>query len=192
MKRAILAGLAAVTIIGSTAVYAQHRFHHRMHFSAEDRAAFADARIAAVKAGLHLTPEQEKNWPPVEAAVRDFAKMRMDRANARASEWESRHANNDSTADKSQDQAAQGRDRDLVTRLRERADNMAADAAGLKRIAEAADPLYKSLDDSQKRRLRVLTRMESWQGGWRGHGVDRDGGRDSHHERPDGSRSDRL
>ena len=51
--------------------------------SPEDRAAFADARIAAVKAGLKLTPDQEKLWPPVEAAVRDFAKMRIDRANAR-------------------------------------------------------------------------------------------------------------
>ena len=41
--------------------------------STEDRAAFVDARIAAVKAGLKLTPEQEKNWPAVESAVRDFA-----------------------------------------------------------------------------------------------------------------------
>jgi hypothetical protein len=194
MKRAILAGLAAVTIIGSTAVYAQHRFHNHMHFSAEDRAAFTDARIAAVKAGLHLTAEQEKNWPPVEAAVRDFAKMRMDRANARASEWEARHANNDSKADKSHDQASH--DHDLLARLRERADSMAANAAGLKRIAEAADPLYKSLDESQKRRLRVLTRMGSWQGNWREHGFNREGSHDrdrGHHERPDANNhSERL
>ena len=32
-------------------------------FSAEDFAAFTDARIAALKAGLRLTPAQEKNWP---------------------------------------------------------------------------------------------------------------------------------
>jgi hypothetical protein len=199
MKKAILAGLAAVTIVGSTAVYAQHRFHNHMHFTAEDRAAFTDARIAAVKAGLHLTPEQEKNWPPVEAAVRDFAKMRMDRANARASEWEARRAeresraNSDSKGDKSQDRASSGHNYDPVARLREHADNMAANAAGLKRIAEAADPLYKSLDDSQKRRLRVLTHMGGWQGG-RERGFDhdrrdRDGG---HNDRPDVNRSERL
>ncbi len=174
MKKAILAGLAAVTIVGTTAVYAQHRLHNHMQFSAEDRAAFTDARIAAVKAGLHLTPEQEKNWPPVEAAVRDFAKMRLDRANARASEWEARRAERENRAsndskgdikgDKSQDRASSGRGYDPVARLREHADNMAANAAGLKRIAEAADPLYKSLDDSQKRRLRVLTHMGGWQG----------------------------
>ncbi|MFX5937722.1 hypothetical protein ABTE71_20410, partial [Acinetobacter baumannii] len=81
----ILAGVAAVAIIGSTAVYAQHRHHHH-RMSMEDRAAFVDAKIASVKAGLQLTPDQEKLWPPVEAAVRDFAKQRMAQANARASE----------------------------------------------------------------------------------------------------------
>ena len=46
---------------------------------------------------------------------------------------------------------------DPVARLRERADTMAATAAALKKIADAADPLYKTLDDGQKRRLKVLT-----------------------------------
>ncbi|HEY0236072.1 MAG TPA: Spy/CpxP family protein refolding chaperone [Afipia sp.] len=184
MKKAIIASLAAVTILGSTAVYAQHRFHHPHHarISPQDRAAFIDARIAAVKAGLQLTPDQEKNWPPVEAAVRDFAKMRADRANARASEWEARRAaraNSEANSaakgdkgDKPQDRAEQGSGYDPIARLHERADSMAATAAGLKRIADAADPLYKSLDDSQKRRLRVLTRM-----GWREHGFGEEHGR---------------
>ncbi len=46
---------------------------------------------------------------------------------------------------------------DPVTRLRERADNMATSAAAMKKIADAADPLYKTLDDGQKRRLTILT-----------------------------------
>src|SRR6201995_4630778 len=85
MKKVLLAGVAAFAIAGSTVVYAQHRpwFHQHMRMSPEDRAAFADARIAAVHAGLKLTPDQEKLWPPLEAAVRDFAKLRIDRANAR-------------------------------------------------------------------------------------------------------------
>ena len=57
--------------------------HEHMRMNPEDRAAFADARIAAVHAGLKLSADQEKLWPPVETAVRDFAKMRIDRANAR-------------------------------------------------------------------------------------------------------------
>lgn len=170
MKKLVLAGLAALTVAGSTAVYAHQRpwsHHHQMRMSPEDRAAMADARIAAVKAGLKLTPDQEKLWPPVATAVRDFSKLRIDRANARMQARQSGEA-----------QAAKP---DPVTRLSERADRMAATAAALKKIADAADPLYKTLDEGQKRRLAVLTRME-WRmmmghDGWRHHrrGHDRDG-----------------
>lgn len=168
MKKAFLAGVAALVIAGSSAVYAEHYrpwFHEHARFSPEDRAAFADARIAGVKAGLKLTPDQEKLWPPVEAAVRDFAKLRIDRANARI------NAAKDDTGD------AQKPD-DPVARLRDRADNMATTAAAMKRIADAADPLYKTLDDSQKRRLGILTHIGGRMGGegWRHHGFGRDGG----------------
>src|SRR3954454_6373688 len=149
MRKLLLASAAVLVLAGSTAVYAQHRpwwMHHHARINPEDRAAFADARIAAVKAGLKLTPDQEKLWPPVEAAVRDFAKLRIDRANARM------NAAKDDTGD------AQKPD-DPVARLRERADNMATTAAAMKRIADAADPLYKTLDDSQKRSLSFLTHM---------------------------------
>jgi hypothetical protein len=124
--------------------------------SSEDRAAFADARIAAVKVGLKLTGDQEKLWPPVEAAVKDFAKLRIDRANARMKAWRD--------DDDSQKQV------DPVTRLRDRADAMATTAAALAKIADAADPLYKTLDDGQKRRLAVLTHMDGRFGGDGGHG----------------------
>jgi hypothetical protein len=163
MKKLLLAGVAAVAIAGSTMVYAQHRhwLPEYVRLSLEDRAALVDARIAAVKAGLKLTPDQEKLWPPVEAAVRDFAKLRIERANARM------NANPDET-------------KDPVTRLRERADAMTASAAAMKRIADAADPLYKTLDEGQKRRLAILTRMGDRFGGWRhggfGRGTDRGDG----------------
>src|SRR5580692_1097279 len=124
MKKILLAGVAAIAIAGSSLAYAQHHewFHHA-RMSPEDRAAFADARIAAVKAGLKLTPDQEKLWPPLETAVRDFAKMRIDRANARM------NAQKDEDAQKPDDP---------VARLRQRADSMATTAAALKRIADAA------------------------------------------------------
>ena len=179
MKKILLAGVAGLAIAGTTVVYAQHRpwFHEHMRLNSEDRAALTDARIAAVHAGLKLSPDQDKLWPPLEAAVRDFAKMRMDRANARMNA-------------KSDDKDAQKQD-DPVARLRERADNMAASATAMKKIADAADPLYKTLDDGQKRRLRILTHMGRRAeggdgGGWRHRefergmdGGDRDGqGRD--------------
>src|SRR3979411_1519537 len=112
MKKFAIAGIAALAIAGSTAVYAQHRpwFQHHERMSSEDRAAFTDARIAAVKAGLKLNADQEKLWPPVETAVRDFAKMRMDRANARM------NAPQNDSAD-AQKQESQN-PRDPVARLR--------------------------------------------------------------------------
>jgi hypothetical protein len=189
MKKVLLAGVAALAIAGTTVVYAQHRpwFEH-MRMNPEDRAAFADARIAAVHAGLKLTPDQEKLWPPLEAAVRDFAKLRIDRANARMN---------------AKPDDAQKAD-DPVARLRERADNMTASGAALKKIADAADPLYKTLDEGQKRRLKVLTHMEhhgdgeGWRhheferdrdGGDRDRGYDRDGGQGRDHDRDHGGRS---
>lgn len=190
MRKFAIAAVAVLAIAGSTAVYAQHRHwgygHSRMN--PEDRAAFADARIAAVHAGLKLTAEQEKLWPPVEAAVRDFAKLRIDRANARMNA--------------SRDDSSQKPD-DPVTRLRDHADNMATMAAAMKKIADAADPLYKTLDDGQKRRLSVLTRMDRWsggRGGWRHHehgmgmgrmGMDRDFDRDHDRRGHDRNRYDR-
>ncbi len=151
MKKALLAGVAAVMLAGSTAaVYAEPWSHrHRAPISAEDRAAYADARIAAVKAGLKLTPDQEKLWPPVEQAVRDLMKQRIDRANARM------QARSDAERD-----GKDGKIVDQVARLRERADAMAATASAMKRVADAAEPLYKTLDDGQKRRLATLTRTE--------------------------------
>ena len=182
MKKILLAGTAALVLAGSTAVYAQHRpwFHDHMRMSAEDRAAFADARIAAVRAGLKLTPDQEKLWPPVETAVKEFAKLRIDRANARM------NAMRDDSRDRQ-------RPDDPVARLRERADTMATTAAAMKKIADAADPLYKTLDDGQKRRLAILTHMQGRFGreGWRHRGFERDDGGDRGGDRDRGYDRDR-
>jgi hypothetical protein len=186
MKKILLAGVATLALMGSTAVYAQqghwrHHHHHHMRFSAEDRAAFADARIAAIKAGLKLTPDQEKLWPPVESAMRDFAKLRIERANARMQMRD--EAGNKAGADDKAESSKPARD--PMARLRERADNMTANGAALKKIADAADPLYKTLDQAQKRRLMVLIRMEGFGNrGWH-HRHHRFGGefdRQRHHD----------
>lgn len=154
MRKFTIAAIAVLSVAGSGAVYAQYhrpwmeRFHH-MRMNPEDRAAFIDARIAAVHAGLKLNADQEKLWPPVEAAVREFAKLRIDRANARM---------NAGPGDTD-------RPEDPIARLRQRAEDMGASSAALKKIADAADPLYKTLDEGQKRRLAVLTRHRGPFGG---------------------------
>jgi hypothetical protein len=159
MRKFAIVGVAALAIAGTTAVYAQHRwFHDHMthtRMSPEDRAAMADAKIAAVHAGLKLSADQEKLWPPVESAVRDLVKIRIDRAKAKEAA---------AAAAKSDDQSK----RDPVARLRNRAEKMAVTAAALKKIADAADPLYKTLDDGQKHRLAMLTHHGHHGGeGWR-------------------------
>jgi hypothetical protein len=70
-----------------------------------------------------------------------------------------------------------------------RAEVMGQRAAGLKKLADAAGPLYKSLDDGQKRRFAALARLDGghmrghrgdWQQhhrGMRGGMMDHDGGR---------------
>ncbi|WP_168201624.1 Spy/CpxP family protein refolding chaperone [Phreatobacter aquaticus] len=127
--------------------------------SPEDRAAFLDGRMAAMKAMLRLTPDQEKHWPALEAALREAANQRFQRMQQRR---EMRNA---------QQQV------DPVQRLRTAAERMAEGAATMKKIADAAQPLYASLDASQKARVdRMMSRgrgmMMGGMGGMRGEGRD--------------------
>jgi LTXXQ motif family protein len=139
----------------------RHRFGgalimERERLSADDMRAFADARIAALRAGLALRPEQEKNWPPFEQALRAAAKDRIDRAQARQA-----------AGDGGEPQTG-----DPVERLKRVADAMSRRGAVLKQIADTAAPLYQSLDDAQKNRFRMLARMGRHHRhmGWRGRG----------------------
>jgi zinc resistance-associated protein len=130
---------------------AQREDHGR--FSPEDRAAFLDAHIAALKAGLELNAEQEKNWPPLESAMRDLAKQRAERLAA----WRERREAGDN-------EAAEVNPIDRLTRASE---FLSARSADLQKLAVAAKPLYDSLDDSQKRRFAVLFRDRIGHGQWR-------------------------
>src|SRR4029077_10045036 len=85
-KKTVFAGPAAGLVAGSAVSYSAFaqqqtspRSETRWQPSAADRAAFADARIAALHAGLKLTPDQEKLWPPIENVLKDLAQKRTDR-----------------------------------------------------------------------------------------------------------------
>jgi hypothetical protein len=155
MKKTVIAGLTAIAIVGSSLTYAQQQpapqtpgehEHHRL--SPADLKAFTDARIAALKAGLQLTPDQEKKWPPVEQAIRDMAQARQERMAKRHGEAKSE---------------------DAIVRLRRRADAMTERAAQLKKLADAAEPLYQSLTDDQKHRVRFLVHFIREHHGFRHH-----------------------
>ena len=142
MWKSIVVGAAALAIAGTSLVYAQQQRDDgaaRWRPSQEDRAAFTDARIAALKAGLRLTPDQEKNWPAFESALREVVQLHQQR---RAGMQQSEPRSDDPTA-----------------RLRRHAEMMSNAGATLKRLADAQEPLYQSLDDSQKNRFRILARI---------------------------------
>ena len=152
-----VAGVAAALMIAAGAVaYAQQPpgpDGGRRLFAPEDRAAFLDARVAALHAGLALTPEQEKAWPTFEQAYRDLAAMRGRRPFGPGAD--------DSL--------------DPVQRAQRMAEALTTRGAALKRYADAMGPLYQSLDDGQKRRFGLLSRMvrphfrrlAAWRGGER-------------------------
>ena len=158
MLKPVIAAAVVLAVAGSSFVYAQQRFGdhgfgdggfrfaHRRHFSADDMAAFADARIAALKAGLELTADQSKNWPAFEAALRSMAQLRIERMQARQA-------------------AAANQDGQTPTpsspfdRLARRAERMSKASAALKQIADSGTPLYQSLTDAQKARFTVLARI---------------------------------
>jgi hypothetical protein len=121
---------------------------HRPRFSAEDFAAFTDARIAALKSGLQLKPTQEKKWFALETVLREEAKTHAARAVESRKKVEEPHEHHD-----------------MIEGLRERAEQLETNSVELetiviefKKLADAAEPLYESLDDAQKRRFEPLLR----------------------------------
>ena len=171
MWKPLLAGTAALAIATSTLAYAQQRDGRAEGFArgpnVEDMRALADARLAALRAGLALTPEQQQNWTAFEQAAREMQKLRLDRLSARMA----------------QQREPQTADLDPAERLRRRGAAMAETGVALQKLAEAADPLYKSLDNNQKRRFAALGRM--------GGGRDFRDGRDFRGERDLRDRGDR-
>ena len=107
------------------------RQQERPRFSADDRAAFLDARLAAIRAGLRLSADQEKLWPSFEAAARERARTQND------------------LRQKEQDA---GPPPNLIDGLRRHGEADIARGTADTRLAEAAQPLWASLSDEQKRR----------------------------------------
>lgn len=150
---AVAAALAFAPLAAGAFAAADDPAQQHDRFSPEDHAAFLDARIAALKAGLELNAEQEKNWPLLESAMRDLAKQRAARVAARQ---ERREENRDETAEVNP-----------IDRLTRTSEFLSARAADLEKLAAAAKPLYDSLDDSQKRRFAVLFHRPIGHGEWR-------------------------
>jgi LTXXQ motif family protein len=142
MTKVIIAGLTALFITATSPAYAQlpaTAGRGQESPSEADLKAFTDRRIEVVKFALQLTPAQEKYWPAVEAAIRARGEARRSRLARLAA------------------LANDPRERSPIDLLRERADGLAQRAASLNKLVDAWQPLYETLDDRQKLRLRFLT-----------------------------------
>jgi hypothetical protein len=142
MNKIILAGATIALLnglwLGSTAFgETDDTATHREH-GIQERAALFDARLEGLRAGLKLTADQEKNWPAFENALRGIAKERADRRREMRAH---------------DDDGARPTPIDRLTAMSER---LARHSTELKLVADAAAPLYASLDDGQKRIFTVL------------------------------------
>ena len=144
MFKTVAIGLTTLFISGCSLAYAQQAAAPAQtaqeRFTAADWNALTDARIAVVKAALQLKPDQAKYWPAVEEAIRNRATVRQQRLVA--------------------PKAQLGEQGELqpIELMRARADALGQKAESLRKLADAWQPLYATLDEDQKRRMRLLTR----------------------------------
>jgi LTXXQ motif family protein len=142
----LLASVAAITGSALTVPAVARDRSERGDLTANQMVNQADAQTAHMKVDLRLTPEQEKNWSGFESAMRDMGKQRADREIAMRDE-----------------RAKQQGPVDVLEQISKSADSRIERANNWKKLADAAKPLYASLDEQQKRRF-----AESLFGGDRG------------------------
>ena len=100
--------------------------------TAEQIVASSDANIDRIKAELNLTPAQEKNWSAFSSAMHYLGHNGADRLNLRVA------------------RAKRDPPDDIIEQMRNEAQFLNDRAGDQRGVADAAEPLYTSLDDKQK------------------------------------------
>jgi hypothetical protein len=100
--------------------------------TAEQIVANSDANIDRIKTELNLTPEQEKNWSSFSSAMHYLGHNGADRLNLRIA------------------RAKRDPPDDIIEQMRNEAQFLNDRAIDQRSVADAAEPLYTSLDDKQK------------------------------------------
>jgi hypothetical protein len=100
--------------------------------TAEQIVSNSDANIDRIKAELNLTPEQEKNWTAFNSAMHYLGHNGADRLNLRIA------------------RAKRDPPDDIIEQMRNEAQFLNDRAVDQRNVADAAEPLYASLDDKQK------------------------------------------
>jgi hypothetical protein len=100
--------------------------------TAEQIVTNSDANIDRIKTELNLTPEQEKNWSSFSSAMHYLGHNGADRLNLRIA------------------RAKRDPPDDIIEQMRNEAQFLNDRAIDQRSVADAAEPLYTSLDDKQK------------------------------------------
>ncbi|WKA32020.1 Spy/CpxP family protein refolding chaperone [Bradyrhizobium roseum] len=100
--------------------------------TAEQIVATSDANIERIKKELNLTPEQEKHWAGFNSAMHYLGHNGADRLNLRVA------------------RAKRDPPDDIIEQMRNEAQFLNDRAVDQRNVADAAEPLFASLDDKQK------------------------------------------
>jgi len=103
--------------------------------TAEQMVANSDANIERIKKELNLTPEQEKNWAGFNSAMHYLGHNGADRLNLRIA------------------RAKRDPPDDIIEQMRNEAQFLNDRAVDQRNVADAAEPLFASLDDKQKQKF---------------------------------------
>jgi hypothetical protein len=139
----------------------------RQGLSRDDFNRFVDARVAAIRAGLKLSADQERLWQPVEDAIRRNSSERFAR-------FEQRRALRD-----------RRQSMDFMQQLETRGAMMTENAQRASALATAMRPLWDTFSEDQKRIAPRLMRSATGGEGWR----ERRGRRDEHGRRGGGQQA---
>jgi hypothetical protein len=103
--------------------------------TAEQIVSNSDANIDRIKAELSLTPDQEKNWSSFSSAMHYLGHNGAERLNLRIA------------------RAKRDPPDDIIEQMRNEAQFLVDRAQDQRNVADAAEPLYASLDDKQKQKF---------------------------------------
>ena len=111
----------------------QKALERRQLETAEQIVASSDANIERIKKELNLTPEQEKHWAGFNSAMHYLGNNGADRLNLRVA------------------RAKRDPPDDIIEQMRNEAQFLNDRAVDQRNVADAAEPLFASLDDKQKK-----------------------------------------
>ncbi len=131
MLKVALAGALSLATIGSSLAWADEDVEQQTRPALQSGFVLTHAQITRFKSVLKLTAAQEQYWPAVEQAFREMSRQQF-----------------------RNEASSQG----LVQGISNRAAALGVSALAMQRLASAAYPLIRSLDEGQKQSALALAR----------------------------------